>query len=462
MRNSSKTYRSNRATAVGHWEEVAVTLLRPAARRTRSHPSGKKRALEASIREHGVLDPVTVNASNVIVDGHLRVEIAKKLGLATLPVIKIEHLNDAELRAYAIAANKLPAVASYDLDALRLELEEIKAEVPEYDLSLTGFTLGEIDRIAGRHAATLYDDLNDEEEVDLTKPSASARGDIYALGTHRLICGDSLMPETFAAAMDGQLATCCFSDPPYNVKVNGHVSGSGMHAEFAMASGEMSREEFEAFLTSVLSNIHAHLRDGGVAFLCMDHAHLGELLTAGDAVFEERLNICVWDKGHGGMGSLYRSQHELVGVFKKGTARHINNIALGKNGRNRTNIWNFPGMAGFSKARKKALRLHPTVKPVALVAEALLDVSGVGDLVLDPFGGSGSTLIAAERTGRRACLIEYEPLYIDRTIERWERLTGKKADLIHRIDQQGSAESDPTATSPTNSFHGAELTNEQA
>jgi DNA modification methylase len=446
MRSSDKSYKSNRATAVGRWEEVAIGLLHPAARRTRSHPSGKKRALEGSIREHGILDPVTVNAANVIVDGHLRVEIAKKLGLATIPVIRLEHLNDAELRAYALAANKLPSVANYDMDALRLELEEIKADVPEYDLSLTGFSLGEIDRIAGRHAATLYDDLDEEEEVDTLSPPKSARGDIYALGKHRLVCGDSLSPETFTAVLNGELAACCFSDPPYNVKVNGHVSGSGRHAEFAMASGEMSRAEFEAFLTSVLNNIHSNVREGAIAFLCMDHAHLGELLIAGDAVFEERLNICVWDKGHGGMGSLYRSQHELVGVFKKGTGSHVNNVALGKNGRNRTNVWNFPGMAGFSKARKKALKLHPTVKPVALVAEALLDVTGVGDLVLDPFGGSGSTLIAAERTGRRACLIEYEPHYIDRTIQRWERLTGLTAELTYRANDDEYAA--PEAATP--------------
>jgi DNA modification methylase len=387
-----------------------------------------------------------VNAANVIVDGHLRVEIAKKLGLATIPVIRLEHLSDAELRAYALAANKLPSVANYDMDALRLELEEIKADVPEYDLSLTGFTLGEIDRIAGRHAATLYDDLDEEEEVDILSPPKSARGDVYALGKHRLICGDSLSPATFVAALGGELAACCFSDPPYNVKVNGHVSGSGRHAEFAMASGEMSRAEFEAFLTSVLQNIHSNLREGAVAFLCMDHAHLGELLIAGDAIFERRLNICVWDKGHAGMGSLYRSQHELVGVFKKGSDSHINNIALGKHGRNRTNVWSFPGMAGFGKARKKALKLHPTVKPVALVAEALLDVTGVGDLVLDPFGGSGSTLIAAERTGRRACLIEYEPHYVDRTIDRWERLTGQTAELIYQACDAGLGGSEARAS----------------
>jgi DNA modification methylase len=233
--------------------------------------------------------------------------------------------------------------------------------------------------------------------------------------------------------MHGDLAETVFTDPPYNVKINGHVSGTGQHAEFAMASGEMSSAEFTGFLELTLGNMASALADGGIAFVCMDHAHVGELLDAGEVVFDHRLNICVWDKGQGGMGALYRSQHELVAVFKKGDAPHRNNIALGKNGRNRTNVWSFPGMVGFSSSRKKALELHPTVKPVALIAEALLDVTAPGDVVLDAFGGSGSTLIAAEKTGRRARLVEFDPRYVDRIVGRWEKLTGRTAELLDRI-----------------------------
>jgi hypothetical protein len=208
-----------------------------------------------------------------------------------------------------------------------------------------------------------------------------------------------------------------------------------------MAAGEMTQSEFEQFLRVALANVCAHLTDGAIAFVCMDHAHLLELLRVGAQVFSERLNICMWDKGRGGMGSLYRSQHECVAVFKNGATPHLNNVALGKNGRDRTNVWSFPGMMGFGKARKKARELHPTVKPVVLVAEALLDVTAIGDLVLDPFGGSGSTLIAAERIGRHARLIELDPTYVDRTIARWERLTGRKAELLHR-DPQNLVESE--------------------
>jgi DNA methylase/ParB-like nuclease domain len=422
---------SNRLAAICQWEQVALANLAPALRRVRSHPSYKRRSLEASIVEYGILNPIAINSNGVIVDGHLRVEIAQSLGLQTVPVIRIEHMSDAELRAYAVAANKMPAVANYDVDALRLEFEEIRAEVPGLDLTITGFTIGEIDRIEGNHKAGLYDDLDDDgSDNDVAAPPTARRGQLYALGEHRLICGDSLDAGTVALLMDGAIARAAFLDPPYNVKINGHVSGSGTHSEFAMASGEMSRDAFIGFLNSAFQNLTAHLLDGAITFVCMDHAHIGELIEAGDAVFSQRLNICCWDKGRGGMGALYRSQHELVAVFKHGTQPHLNNVALGKNGRNRTNVWSFPGMAGFGKGRKKALALHPTVKPVALVAEALLDVTGPGDIVIDLFGGSGTTLIAAERLGRAARLVEFDPLYVDRIIARWEKMTGQTAILL--------------------------------
>ena len=364
---------SNRLAAVCPHEHVALAELSPTTRRVRTHPGHKRRMVEASIVEYGILNPLAVNAAGTIVDGHLRYEIAIELGLQTVPIIRIEHLSEAELRAYAIAANKLPSVAHFDIDALRLELEEIHAEVPTLDFSMTGFSIGEIDKIVGRHKAGLYDDL-DDVPAEVAAPPLAKRGDLYILGAHRLICGDSLDPGVIARLMDGEHARAAFLDPPYNVKINGHVSGSGEHEEFAMASGEMSSEEFVAFLTRAFENVAAALVDGAISFVCTDHAHVRELIAAGDAVFAKRLNLCVWDKGQGGMGSLYRSQHELVGVFKLGTDPHLNNIELGKNGRNRTNIWSFPGMVGFSKGRKKALELHPTVKPVALVAEALLAI----------------------------------------------------------------------------------------
>lgn len=423
---------TNRAAMVGRFVEVSPSELSPAARRTHRHPLQKRRTLFESIRTQGIISPIIVNAANVIVDGHPRVEIAVQLNLRTVPVVRVEHLSEAELRVHAIAANRMPATATWDLDELRLELEEIKADDISLDLSLTGFSIGEIDRIVGNHLATKYDDLDEPDAPPPSEPPIARLGHHYQLGDHELVCGDATDASSIARLMHGDEAQAVFTDPPYNVKVNGHVSSSGLHAEFAMASGEMSSLQFTGFLETALGNMANVMGNSAIAFVCMDHAHIGELLDAGSRVFDRRLNICVWDKGQGGMGALYRSRHELVAVFKKGDAPHRNNIELGKNGRDRTNVWSFPGLAGFSASRKKALELHPTVKPVALIAEALLDVTAPGDIVLDSFGGSGSTLIAAERLGRRARLVELDPRYVDRIIGRWEKLTGRTAELLDR------------------------------
>ena len=450
VKNAVIGRRSNRSSVVCKWEEIEPALLKAASHRVRSHPAHKRKMMQSSLEAFGIISPIAINASNVIIDGHLRVELALKLGLPSVPIIRVEHMTDAELRAYAIAANKLPSVSSWDDNALRLELEAIVADAPMLDLTLTGFTIGEVDRIKGHHQAGLYDDL-DDDIARSSSPTPRARvGDLYALGDHRVICGDALNGAVISRLMGGALAKAAFTDPPYNVKINGHVSSSAAHAEFAMASGEMSSGAFADFLKLALGNLSKHLVDGAIAFVCMDHGHIETLIEAGAAVFDQRLNICVWDKGHGGMGALYRSQHELVAVFKNGTQPHLNNIALGKNGRNRTNVWSFPGMAGFGKGRKKALELHPTVKPVALVAEALLDVSGPGDLVLDPFGGSGSTLIAAERLGRSARLVELDPVYVDRIIARWEKLTGRNAELLAPPldDPEGSTDAASCTSNP--------------
>lgn len=398
----------------------------------RKHPARKRRTLLESVRTQGIISPIIVNAGNVIVDGHLRVEIAVQLNLRTVPVVRVEHLTQAELRAFGIAANRMPANADWDMDELRLELEEIQADDIALDLSLTGFSIGEIDRIVGNHIATKYDDLDEPDSPPPGGPPTAQLGDFFRLGDHELICGDATDPLVIKRVMGDDEAQAAFTDPPYNVKINGHVSSSGQHTEFAMASGEMSPAAFTAFLEMTLGNMAGSMANGAIAFVCMDHAHIGELLDAGAEVFDRRLNICVWDKGQGGMGALYRSRHELIAVFKKGEAPHRNNIELGKNGRDRTNVWSFPGMAGFSAGRKKALELHPTVKPVALIAEALLDVTAPGDIVIDAFGGSGSTLIAAEKLGRRARLVELDPRYVDRTIARWQKLTGHTAELLGR------------------------------
>ena len=232
--------------------------------------------------------------------------------------------------------------------------------------------------------------------------------------------------------IDGERADLVFTDPPYNVAIDGNVCGLGAirHREFAFASGEMSQAQFTGFLTETLGNIARVMRDGSIAFICMDWRHMGELLAAGSIVFSELKNLVVWNKSNGGMGAFYRSKHELIFVFKQGTGQHTNSFGLGETGRYRTNVWDYAGISSISADRSTELAMHPTVKPVALIADAIRDCSRRGEIVLDGFGGSGSTLIAAEKTGRCARLIEYDPLYCDTIIRRWETVTGKRAALF--------------------------------
>ena len=300
-------------------------------------------------------------------------------------------------------------------------------------MTLTGFEIPEIDIIIGEFSPDNRDDDDNEpvEEPDTSKPAVSRRGDVFLLGNHRLICGDALSADDYALLMQGEKAGVCFGDWPYNVKIQGNVSGLGKkkHGEFAMASGEMSDAEFARFLEDSCARIAEACVPGAVAFVCMDWRHLVETIEAGKKAIGDLLNICVWNKTNAGMGSLYRSQHEMVLVFRNGKAPHRNNVELGKHGRHRSNVWTYRGANSFGAGRMDDLAAHPTVKPVNLVADALLDVSKRGDIVLDPFGGSGTTLIAADKTGRKARLIEIDPHYCDLIVRRFEKHTGKQATL---------------------------------
>ncbi|WP_245440780.1 DNA-methyltransferase [Mesorhizobium sanjuanii] len=262
-------------------------------------------------------------------------------------------------------------------------------------------------------------------------PAVTQPDDLFLLGDHRLICGNALSAEVFAALMQGEKASMCFTDPPYNVPIGGHVTGLGktQHREFAMASGEMSDDEFARFLEQSFAEIAAFSKQGAIAFVCMDWRHIAETIIAGRETFGDLLNLCVWNKTNAGMGSLYRSQHELVLVFKNGNEPHRNNVELGKHGRHRSNVWTYRGINSFGADRMADLASHPTVKPINLVADALLDVSKRGDVVLDPFGGSGTTLLAAQKTRRRARLVEIDPHYCDLIVRRFEKHTGKQATL---------------------------------
>ena len=302
------------------------------------------------------------------------------------------------------------------LDTYDINVETLGFAVAEFDLMLDGSDVAE---------------TNEDEADPPAKLAVTRLGDIWVLGGHRLLCGNALDDDAFVRVMGGKKARLTFSDPPYNLKVEGMISGLGKvkHREFAMASGEMSRPDFIAFLTQYMVNCAAHSIDGAVHFACMDWRHLLELITAGEAAFDKFLNLVVWNKTNAGMGTMYRSQHELVGVFKSGKAPHTNTFGLGDTGRYRTNVWTVAGANTFRSGREADLSDHPTVKPTTLVMDAIKDVSRRGEIVLDCFCGSGTTLLAAEKTGRIGRGIELDPIYVDVAVRRWQTLTGKAAIL---------------------------------
>lgn len=399
-------------------------------RNARKHPERQLVALAASMREYGFNVPVLIASDREIIAGHARVEAAKRVGLSEIPTISADHLSPAQVKAYRLADNRLPELATWDLDALAAELEEIIA-LDEIEIESLGWSTAEMDVLLTAQAEI---DGNDDpaDAVPETPLHPVARsGDLWILGRHRLLCGSALEAASWQRLLGDRKAGMVFTDPPFNTKINGHVSGLGKvkHQEFAQASGEMTQVEFTAFLTDYLGAMLPHVRDGGVVDICMDWRHLRELLASIDNNKLTMLNLCCWSKSNGGMGSLYRSKYELVAITKVGRAPHINNVELGANGRYRTNVWEYAGANSFGASRDRDLADHPTVKPIALVADAIRDVTHVGDIVLDAFMGSGTTLLAAERTGRVGYGTEIEPRYIDVAVRRWEEMTGGSATL---------------------------------
>lgn len=410
---------------------LPVAQLRPYARNARRHSKKQVRQIADSIRRFGFTNPVLIGDDLEIIAGHGRVAAAKGLGMETVPTLRLSHLTPAERRAYVLADNKLALNAGWDQELLAIELQALIDF--DFDMELTGFSLAEIDFTldAARESSPDTSPAPEDAVAEAGGPPITRRGDVWRLGRHRLICGDAREPADYASLMLSEHAAMMFTDPPYNVPISGHVSGLGkvQHREFAMASGEMSQTQFIEFLTITLAAASGVCRDGSIAFVCMDWRHMSELLAAGNAVFSELKNLCVWNKTNGGMGTFYRSKHELVFVYKIGDTSHVNTFGLGGDGRYRTNVWDYAGVTSIGAARREALEMHPTVKPVAMVADAIRDCSKRGDVILDPFGGSGSTLIAAETCGRSARLIEYDPLYCDTIVRRYQAYTGKAAVL---------------------------------
>lgn len=403
----------------------AIDKLTAYANNPRQHPERQLVQLAASIREFGMMLPILITSDGEIIAGHARVQAATRAGLAQVPTITVDHLSKSQIKAYRLADNRLAELGTWSEKLLQIELAEL-IEIAEVPIEVLGWNTGEIDTILS------IDDGSDEADDEvLPEPSErpiAALGDLWRLGKHRLLCGSSLDPDNWTSIMAGATATMVFTDAPYNVPQR-HISGKDRHASFDMAAGEMSFDEFIAFNVTYLENMMAHLKDGAVVMACMDHAHLLELMTAARKVGLHHMNLCVWKKSNAGLGSLWRSQHELILALKKGKAPHTNNVALGANGRYRTNVIECAGANSFGKSRMQDLADHPTVKPKKLVADFIRDVTKHGDIVIDAFSGSGTTIIASELTGRIGYAIEIEPKYIDVAIRRFEQLFGIKAIL---------------------------------
>jgi len=413
-----------------------IADLKPDPKNARIHKSRQISLLAKSIKAFGFNVPVLVDGDDNVLAGHGRLLACQKLGMLEVPTISFAHLSPEQAKAFMIADNRLTEIATWDDKLLGEQLKFLSIVDLNFDIEATGFSVGEIDL----HIEALDTDPkidNADTPLTLTGPAVTVTGDVWQLGPHRLLCDNALEEAAYTSLMDDNLAAMAFTDVPYNVKVDGHVGGKGAikHREFTMASGEMSVEEFTAFLTTAFTRMAKFSQQGAIHYHCIDWRHLPEILAAGNSVYSELKNLCVWVKNQAGMGSLYRSQHELVLVYKYGQASHQNNVQLGRFGRYRTNIWEYPSIHNMRNGEEgDLLALHPTVKPIRMVADAILDCSSRGDVVLDSFMGSGTTLLAAERTGRVCYGMEIDPIYVDTAILRWQNLTGE--DAIHTSSGQ--------------------------
>jgi ParB-like chromosome segregation protein Spo0J len=413
-------------------ERVPIETLRPNPRNARTHSRQQIRRLAANIKKLGFTNPIIVDGDRMVLAGHGRLAAARLVGLTEVPIIRLDHLTAAQKRAYLIADNRIAEQAGWDRELLVIELGELVDLLPAegFDISLTGFEIPEVDLLLADMAAAPQAPEDVLPLLPAPSEAVTRRGDLWLLGKHRLLCGDAQVTRDFARLMNGASAAAVVTDPPYNRRAR-EIGGRGKtrHPDFAIAAGEMLPAQFRSFLSRTLGNSVRVSADGAVHFIFMDWRHIADLIEVGSGLYGEMLNLVVWNKTNGGQGSFYRSQHELIGVFRVGEQPYRNDVELGRFGRNRSNVWTYPGVNSFGSERNAALATHPTVKPVALVADALLDCTGRGDIVLDQFAGSGTLLLAADKVGRVAYAMEYEPRYVDAGILRWQRLTKRDAVL---------------------------------
>lgn len=432
-------------------EWVPIESLRPNPRNARTHSKKQVNQIANSILRFGWTYPLVVEENVILLAGHGRLLAAQQLGLKEIPVIVLSNLSETEKRAFMLADNKIAANSGWDHRILAKEVGELSRLLPEIDLNIeiTGFSTAEIEPLL----VDLGDGENDpaDDPLPVATKAVSRTNSLWILGDHRLICADACKHKTYQALLGKRFASLVISDQPYNVVV-AKIVGRGRikHREFAHASGELSSEQFVTFQRKWMELCAESSKPGSIHFVFIDWRHLFEAQRAGLAVYDELKNVVVWCKTNAGQGSFYRSQHEFILVFKNGDAPHQNNIELGRHGRNRSNVWTYPGVNTFRSGRMDDLSVHPTVKPIAMIVDAIKDCSRRGDIVLDPFIGSGTTILAAERVGRRAFGIEIDPLYVDVAIRRWQQFTGRDAILrstgqtFDEVEAQRSAEGDVT------------------
>ena len=418
---------------------ISVNSLLSSKKKSRKHSKKQLEKLKRCIKKVGFTMPIVVNEQYEIIAGELRLKAAQELNIDVIPVIILDNVSDEEARAIKILDNRIAEDGEWDYSVLKEEIEALFKF--DFELQDLGFETIDYDKIFIQNdpaeKLSHCNQVENESWLDANIPKRTNLGDLWRLGDHFVICGDSLDENIFKVLMQGELAQIVVTDPPYNCPIDKYVCGLGKikHEEFVMASGEMTNAEFAQFLHNFMKNAVKYSVNGSLSYIFMDWKGINTLINEAMKLYHSMINLAVWNKGVGGMGAFYRSQHELIGIFKNGSAKHQNHIQLSKYGRYRTNVWDYPGIRATNPGSLELLKLHPTCKNVGLLQDILIDASSKNEVVLDCFGGSGSTLIAAERAKRRARLIELNPRYIDVTIWRWEQETGKKATLVKNIGE---------------------------
>lgn len=409
-----------------------VDQIRSYTRQLRKRSRRWKASMQASIRRYGLILPILIDQDGVIIGGEGVFEIAKACGFTEVPTVRVDHLNETDTRLLRLALNRIAEESGWDTIELTEEWRELQPLAMDLGYEVSGFVTPEIDSLLHQPPSKEREDA-DDQRVEIGSPGSevSRLGDLWELGDHLVLCGSSLDMENLQRLMGDDLARMVLTDQPYNVKIQGNVGGLGKHKhrEFVQASGEMDEAQFTQFLTTSIATLSAFCRDGALLYMFMDWRHQWEILSGIRAANLTMVNMAVWAKTSPALGAFYRSQHELCFIARKGKAQHKNNIDLGRWGRTRSNVWSYAGVNSFGAGRDEQLAMHSTCKNVSMLVDAIRDASDRGEIVLDGFLGSGSTLIAAERTGRICRGLELDPLYVDTIVHRWERVTGGTAVL---------------------------------